>query len=244
MAAEQHFCERHHRPAVASRVRTLARTGPRRSSISARSTSPRSGWRTASAGAASSTTSSRTSSATRASRRRRERAAPQRQVERVDVTQFFSDATRSLLQRAARTALEWGSLDLDTDHLLYAALQDDVVRHVLDRSTPTRRRSPRRSRRRPSAASEPTFPRHSPGREGGAARCLRRVARARSVVCRPRACAARARSGRRDAGGPAPRSGSASRTRGCGARSSGASSPPAAQESRARRRRSTSTAAI
>jgi ATP-dependent Clp protease ATP-binding subunit ClpC len=58
--------------------------------------------------------------------------AQQRQVERVDVTQFFSDATRELLQRAAQTALEWGSLDLDTDHLLYAALQDDVVRHVLD----------------------------------------------------------------------------------------------------------------
>src|SRR5215203_4530799 len=57
--------------------------------------------------------------------------AQQRQVERVDVTQFFSDATRELLQRAAQTALEWGSLDLDTDHLLYAALQDDVVRHVL-----------------------------------------------------------------------------------------------------------------
>src|SRR5437868_196633 len=58
-------------------------------------------------------------------------AAPTRQVERVDVTQFFSDATRELLRRAARTALEWGSLDLDTDHLLYAALGDDVVRHVL-----------------------------------------------------------------------------------------------------------------
>jgi ATP-dependent Clp protease ATP-binding subunit ClpC len=58
-------------------------------------------------------------------------AAPDRSVERVDVTQFFSDATRELLQRAARTALDWGSLDLDTDHLLYAALQDDVVRHVL-----------------------------------------------------------------------------------------------------------------
>src|ERR687895_2532375 len=58
-------------------------------------------------------------------------AAPQRQVERVDVTQFFSDSTRELLQRAAQTALEWGSLDLDTDHLLHAALRDDVVRHVL-----------------------------------------------------------------------------------------------------------------
>src|SRR3982750_1110632 len=31
-------------------------------------------------------------------------AAPTRQVERVDVTQFFSDATRELLQRAAQTA--------------------------------------------------------------------------------------------------------------------------------------------
>src|SRR5918992_5145462 len=61
-------------------------------------------------------------------------AAPsrERQVERVDVTQFFSDATRELLQRAAQTAVEWGSVDLDSDHLLYAAMQDDVVRHVLD----------------------------------------------------------------------------------------------------------------
>jgi ATP-dependent Clp protease ATP-binding subunit ClpC len=59
-------------------------------------------------------------------------SAPQRQVERVDVTQFFSDATRELLQRAAQSALEWGSLDLDSEHLLHAALQDDVVRHVLE----------------------------------------------------------------------------------------------------------------
>jgi len=58
-------------------------------------------------------------------------ASAQRQVERVDVTQFFSDATRELLQRAAQTAVEWGSLDLDSEHLLHAALQDDVVRHVL-----------------------------------------------------------------------------------------------------------------
>jgi ATP-dependent Clp protease ATP-binding subunit ClpC len=64
---------------------------------------------------------------------RRGGGVPQRQqqVDRVDITEFFSDATRELLQRAAQTALEWGSLDLDSDHLLYAALQDDVVRHVL-----------------------------------------------------------------------------------------------------------------
>jgi hypothetical protein len=33
-------------------------------------------------------------------------AAPTRQVERVDVTQFFIDATRELLQRTAQKALE------------------------------------------------------------------------------------------------------------------------------------------
>src|SRR4051812_34087978 len=57
--------------------------------------------------------------------------APARRAENVDVTQFFSDDTRRLLQRAAQTALEWGSLDLESDHLLYGTLQEDVVRHVL-----------------------------------------------------------------------------------------------------------------
>ena len=60
-------------------------------------------------------------------------AAPTRRrgVEQVDVTEYFSDATRELLQRAAQKALEWGSLDLDSDHLLWATLQDDLVAHVL-----------------------------------------------------------------------------------------------------------------
>ena len=52
-------------------------------------------------------------------------------VEQVDITEYFSDATRELLQRAAQKALEWGSLDLDTDHLLWATLQDPLVVHVL-----------------------------------------------------------------------------------------------------------------
>ncbi|MEA2447204.1 MAG: ATP-dependent Clp protease ATP-binding subunit ClpC, partial [Actinomycetota bacterium] len=55
-------------------------------------------------------------------------------VEQIDVTQLFSDATRELLQRAAEQAVEWGSLDIDTDHLLHAALSDDVVIHVLEQS--------------------------------------------------------------------------------------------------------------
>jgi ATP-dependent Clp protease ATP-binding subunit ClpC len=58
--------------------------------------------------------------------------ASPRQAEQVDITQFFSDSTTDLLQRAAKQALEWGSLDLTSEHLLYAALEDRVVRRVLE----------------------------------------------------------------------------------------------------------------
>jgi ATP-dependent Clp protease ATP-binding subunit ClpC len=58
--------------------------------------------------------------------------AARRQAEQVDVTQFFSAATTELLQRAAQQALDWGSLDLTGEHLLYAALEDTVVRRVLE----------------------------------------------------------------------------------------------------------------
>ena len=54
-----------------------------------------------------------------------------RGVEQVDITEYFSDAMRELLQRAAQRALEVGSLDLDSEHLLWAALQDELVAHVL-----------------------------------------------------------------------------------------------------------------
>src|SRR5437868_15194656 len=130
MAAEQHLCQRHGRPAVASRVRLrpdgtqeveylcdidlaeerMGRLGGGRSLFD--------DFFSDFFGEGGGPGAQR-------------RAVPERQVERVDVTQFFSDATRELLQRAAQTALEWGSLELDSDHLLHAALQDDVVRHVL-----------------------------------------------------------------------------------------------------------------
>jgi ATP-dependent Clp protease ATP-binding subunit ClpC len=55
-----------------------------------------------------------------------------RQAEQVDITQYFSDSTTNLLQRAAQQAVEWGSLDLASEHLLYAALEDRVVRRVLE----------------------------------------------------------------------------------------------------------------
>src|SRR5918994_2730529 len=58
-------------------------------------------------------------------------ASPRRQAEQVDITQFFSDSTSELLQRAAQQAAEWGSLDLNTEHLLWAVLGDEVARRVL-----------------------------------------------------------------------------------------------------------------
>src|SRR6187455_1604721 len=57
--------------------------------------------------------------------------AARRPVEQVDITDFFSDATRELLQRAAQRALEWGSLDLDTEHLLWGAMQDELVAQIV-----------------------------------------------------------------------------------------------------------------
>jgi ATP-dependent Clp protease ATP-binding subunit ClpC len=75
-------------------------------------------------------------------------AREQRPVEQIDVTQLFSDATRDLLQRAAQTAVEWGSLDLDTEHLLHDALEDDAGSTCWNTSGPTPSRSPHRSRTR------------------------------------------------------------------------------------------------
>jgi ATP-dependent Clp protease ATP-binding subunit ClpC len=57
---------------------------------------------------------------------------PERRAEQVDITQLFSDSTDELLQRAARRAAQWGSADLNTEHLLHAALEEGVVRRVLE----------------------------------------------------------------------------------------------------------------
>jgi ATP-dependent Clp protease ATP-binding subunit ClpC len=130
--AVEHLCQRHGRPAVASRVRLrpdgtqeveylceidlaeerMGRLGGGRSLFDEFFSDFFGESPTGRAGTAA-------------------RQAPTRRAETVDVTQFFSDATRRLLQRSAQTALEWGSLDLESDHLLFGALQEDVVRHVL-----------------------------------------------------------------------------------------------------------------
>jgi ATP-dependent Clp protease ATP-binding subunit ClpC len=56
----------------------------------------------------------------------------QRGAEQVDITQYFSDSTSALLQRAAQLAGEWGSVNLDDEPLLHAALEDGVVRRVVE----------------------------------------------------------------------------------------------------------------
>ena len=66
------------------------------------------------------------------SRAGRSSVVPERRAEQVDITQLFSDSTDDLLQRAAWQAAEWGSTDLNTEHLLHAALEDGVVRRVLE----------------------------------------------------------------------------------------------------------------
>src|SRR5215211_1443092 len=55
-----------------------------------------------------------------------------RPAEQIDITRFFSASMQELVQRAAGKAVEWGSLDLTGEHLLWAALQDGVVRRVLE----------------------------------------------------------------------------------------------------------------
>src|SRR5438270_10285016 len=108
MAAEQHLCRRHGRPAVASRVRlrpdgTQEVEYPCELDLAEERMSSRFGGRGSLFDDFFSDFLGDGGTGTRAS-------APSRQDERVDVTQFFSAATRNLLKRAEHTALDWGSL--------------------------------------------------------------------------------------------------------------------------------------
>ncbi|WP_116026903.1 ATP-dependent Clp protease ATP-binding subunit [Thermomonospora umbrina] len=57
-----------------------------------------------------------------------------RPVERVNLARFMSEPGRELVREAATRAAEWGSPDLDTDHLLWAATRQDTTRHLLSRA--------------------------------------------------------------------------------------------------------------
>jgi ATP-dependent Clp protease ATP-binding subunit ClpC len=55
-------------------------------------------------------------------------------VQRVDLSRLLSAQARELLQRAAQQAADWGSPNLGTEHLLYAATQLPATRYVLERA--------------------------------------------------------------------------------------------------------------
>lgn len=54
-----------------------------------------------------------------------------RQSTSVDITQYFSEHTKELIQSAADKAIQMGRSTVDTEHLLYALAQSDVVKEVL-----------------------------------------------------------------------------------------------------------------
>ncbi len=56
-----------------------------------------------------------------------------RDRESVDLTEYLSLQGEEILQQAARTAVEWGSRDVDSEHLLYALADNDVVQKILER---------------------------------------------------------------------------------------------------------------
>src|SRR3954463_2952461 len=54
--------------------------------------------------------------------------------QRIDITQFLSERARELVNTAARRAVETGSADLDTEHLLYAMTEEESTQHLLSRA--------------------------------------------------------------------------------------------------------------
>ena len=80
-----------------------------------------------------------------------------RGMQRVDITQLLSEHSREVVATAARQAAEWGSLDLDTEHLLWALAGHEPTRHAARAApapTPTQLRG-RARRRCCGAASRP-----------------------------------------------------------------------------------------
>jgi ATP-dependent Clp protease ATP-binding subunit ClpC len=60
--------------------------------------------------------------------------AQQRPARRVDITTLMSDQARELLETAVRQAMEWGGVDLDAEHLLWAAARTEPTRQLLSRA--------------------------------------------------------------------------------------------------------------
>jgi ATP-dependent Clp protease ATP-binding subunit ClpC len=56
---------------------------------------------------------------------------PQRPVQRIDIGKLLTQQARELIRDAAVQAAQWGDSDLDTDHLLWAASQQEPIRRLL-----------------------------------------------------------------------------------------------------------------
>jgi ATP-dependent Clp protease ATP-binding subunit ClpC len=81
----------------------------------------------------------------------------------VDLTEFLSQQAEKILQQATRTAVDWGASDVDSEHLLYALADNDVVQAIFERF----KLSPEDLKRQ---AQEVSPRREGAGREGRAAR--------------------------------------------------------------------------
>ena len=130
-----------------------------------------------------------------------------REPEAVDIAEYFSKQTTEYLQRAAQVAAEFGKREVDTEHLLYALADADVVQAVLKQFglSPADLKQyieGQRRARRQQERGERGHDHLAAGEERLAAR-LRPVPRTRPQLCRPRAPVARPGGGagqlRRDA---------------------------------------------
>ena len=70
----------------------------------------------------------------------------QRSREAVDLQSFLSEAAMERLQAAAEKALEYGKNEVDTEHLLLALIDNDVVQEILREFKLSRRRAEERHR--------------------------------------------------------------------------------------------------
>ncbi|GAA3985428.1 ATP-dependent Clp protease ATP-binding subunit [Actinomadura viridis] len=59
---------------------------------------------------------------------------PRRPVQRIDIGRLMNEDAREALREAALKAAEWGSRDLDTDHLLWALARQESTRRLLERA--------------------------------------------------------------------------------------------------------------
>src|SRR3954451_15357010 len=57
-----------------------------------------------------------------------------RGMQRVDITQLLSENSREVVANAARQAAQWGDLDLDAEHLLWALAGHEPTRTLLQRA--------------------------------------------------------------------------------------------------------------